>query len=432
MCTSTTTSKTELPPQTDAERQMQDWAVQMMPLFMEEAGYVKDDTAAKDYKDYPEYADIENARPQFKARGGSVGEKGLRMLDAKEQELKDRASKESGGFRKKLSPELEAIRASSGVDSPEYKAKFAEYEQAQFKTYESEEQIKSTFLEKTQKFLAGDFSITESQANVIKEHLAPQREVINQLFGSLQKLGPQEAAKQMDSFIKSAQESGMSLAAATEAAGAYMKNGGGGGSLDRALTDVIATHEQMLEMGIEDYTGEMTKKVMSQAAAIGRDPSDPAYQNEIQENISREVTRGGLQLAGMEAQGRMDIQRQGAAARLGVAEQSTAMRAQAGGGMAPQQLGAGGSAQQLMMARQQQGLSNMQAGLGAPMGMMGQFANLRMAQPTTTQTSRGSPLSMLLGLGTGIAGAYSGFSQASAMRGLGSSIKGLYEGKVKT
>jgi len=177
-------------------------------------------------------------------------------------------------------------------------------------------------------------------------------------------------------------------------------------------------------MGIEDATGEMTENVMKQAAAIGRDPSDPAYQQEIQENISKEVRRGSLELAGMEAQGRMGIRQQEASARLGLAGQSTALRLQAGGGLAPQQLGAAGSAQQLMMARGQQGLMNAQAGMAAPMGLMGQFQSLRAAQPSRTTTTPGDPWGAIAGVGEGIAAFYTGGASLAATQGL----KKAYEG----
>lgn len=332
-------------------------------------------------------------------------------------------------YRKKASPKVEAIRKEYGPNSGEYKSAFAAYQKEEIDTEEESRHLESVYREKALKFLDGDFSINEQQRDLIQANMAPQKAALEKMYAEMDAKSDEGfAAEQevLNQFFGKIGETGIPADAALSAVGNQLLQSGGEmgrglASLDQALTNVIETNRQLLKMGIEDATGEITKSVSAQAASMGRDPSDPAYQLEMKQLVAREVQRGQLGLTQMEAQGRMGIQEQALALRgqemglrsdlagrqgatgvqmaqgkgagmLGLEEQASNLRYQVGGFMAPQQIGTGINVSQFQEALKQQQMQNIGTGMQFPMSAAQSMAQLRYSAANKTATST-DPLS---------------------------------------
>ena len=337
--------------------------------------------------------------------------------------------RKSGTYRKKDSPKVEAIRKEYGPNSGEYRSALAAYKKEVIETEEENQKLEKTYREKSLKFLNGDFSINEQQRDLIQANMAPQRAALEKMYSEMDARSKEGfAAEQevLDQFYGKIGETGIPADAALSAVGNQLLQSGGEmgkglASLDQAFTNVIETNRQLLKMGIEDATGEITKNVSAQAASMGRDPSDPAYQLEMKQLVSREIQRGQLGLTQMEAQGRMGIQEQALALRgqemglradlasrrgvtgtqiaqgrgagsLGMEESATNLRYQLGGFMTPQQVGTGMNISQFQEALKQQQIQNIGTGMQFPLSGASGLAQLRYSAASKTATST-DPLS---------------------------------------
>ena len=423
MCSQETVQKTEFPPPTSQELQMQSLMINgIMPAYLSEAGYEMEETKG-DPTASPKWAEAQDLRSKV----GQVPEYMREEINKRADQLENEARSEAEGqkgfkLRKRISEKAELMRRRYGENSEEYQNAVKEAEQFKVETEEAKNQLTKSFLQKTQKFLNGDFSITESQRNLIEENLAPQRKVVDEMFGDIDQITYETFIGDTQGVID--KSSGANLGVAVEAAGSGKMKGL---SMMDALTSTIEANKELLKMGIEDASGEITKRSAEQAAAMGRDPGDPEYKQEIQQSVAREVQRGQLQLSEMEARGKLGIAeqlgqtrlqtaRQKGAAKLGLEEQAANLRFQVGGGMAPQQVGLGQSSAQFLDAQRQQQLMNLQGGFGMPAQIAGQAQALRLSQPTSTQTTGGSVLGGIAGLVSGAAGIYGGVQSAGASR----------------
>jgi len=424
------TSETKIPEATEEEKALRKFVMdEFLPMYMEQAGYemteVGGDTSAVDARIAAREEEMRAIREQaIRNKNRGVGSmppplENMMNADPRLKELKEERQKivDAGGYelRKKASKKVEDIRSKYGADSPEYRQAFEEYQQEQIETEEMQRASERQFIKNTEKFLRGDFTITPEQEAFVQKHYAPQRAIIDKIYGKVAD-GESTVDAEVSKFMDMAKQSGMSLGEFTEATGIEIQRGGG--SIEQAMEKTFEINRQLMKMGIEDATGEITKRTMQQAAAVGRDPMDPAYQQEIQQQVSREVERGQLQLAGEEARQRTALEREAGLAQLGMEEQAAALRMQLGGGQTAAQGAQAMNLAQLQQAQQSQQLANIRGGMATPLGQQQMYLQERMAQPTTTTSGGGflGGLGALAGIGTGIAGAYSGIQKAGAMQ----------------
>lgn len=266
--------------------------------------------------------------------------------------------------------DIQKLREKHGENSRQYREAIEKYESEQVLKEENIRRQEQLYQENSLKFMKGDFSTTEEQRRGIEDVLTPQRIAMEAVFG---KSG--DANKNIQQYVSKARETGMSLGDFTEAIVPQIQQGG---TLDDALTQVIEVNRQLMKMGIEDVTGEMTKRVNQQAVALGRDPTDPAFQQELQQLAAREVQKGQLQLAKIESEGRMNIAQQKAQAELNLGQQASQLRTQVGGGMFSKQT----AARQFQEALKNQSLQNLMSGYQIPSNLSSQMANIRLGQPT--------------------------------------------------
>lgn len=448
---SRTTSTTEIPEATEAEQEILNLITgQLLPSYLEEAGYeVK--TKRVTFEDSEEYKQInsklkkiQNQRndlarrldslPQNDIVGRNSVQQQLSTLDTQINNVSNQMERQRGDFkpytdyetRKKETPELEQLRSKYGVDSPQYREAKEQFETQQVAQSKQQERIYQEFRNRTEKFLKGDFSISDEQEALIQKNNEPLKKAIETMF----KDNIAESGKTFDDFNKEAEKSGMSFSQAMGSVVDQIKTTGI--EMERALKNVVSSRQELLKQGIDDYTGEITKRVAQNAAALGRDPSDPEYTADISEIVSKQVRGGELELANLEAQGLLGI-RERTGGRLEQASQQKGaaladyesnlakMRFDIGAGMPPQQLQVGASGLQYQEALAQQRLQNAAGTAQFPTFMTDRFARERFAQPTTTQsTPFGFQDALSLGLGVAGAGAniYGSYATSSALRGL--------------
>lgn len=420
---------------------------------------------------------------KYQQRINEVNRK-LDSLDAEETNARDNYDPIVEFTTRELDPpEVERARKLYGEDSEQYKSLKDEYDLKEIESSKTQDQIFKSAQEATLKYLNGDFSITEEQKRQISDNLAPYREAVQKMYSEAEKDADETerslAQITMDkykNFRDQVAKTKMDTMAALETVGSQIMQTGD--SMEDALAKTVSANQALLEMGIEDYTGQVTRNIASKAAMVGRSPSDPEYQNEIAENIAREVKMGQLNLAAMESQGILSIkERTGSALeRLGltkadliaqtgaklesasleegaqkgaiaekygdyrgslrmganqaasqIEQEAANIRWQVGAGMPPGQVQLGLGTHQYQEALNQQGIQNAMGAMQTPMGVVDYYRGERHAQPTTTQTTTtsgiGTWLSPIMAGAGAAANAYSGFSSASALRGLAGQIK---------
>ncbi len=343
---SSSSQTTSIPGMSAMERKLQNLFMEgFLPQMMEESGFklIKGELSEAEQKEMAGYKKLPIKNVKVAAR--------MAELNAKTEKM---------SLQKIYSPDIEDLREEFGADSDQFKSAVKEFEGKKFKSEEMQRDLVTTFQQNTKKFLEGDFSMSDAQKKSINEMFSTEREILG-----------------MGGFFDEGQSSDQI-----------------NGKMDRIGGSYESTQRKLLEMGIEDAGNQITNKVMSQAVASGRDPSDPEFVAQIGEMVSREATRGGLALETDLMNRRMDLAGQARDLRIGSMT--------GGGGMTAQ------SAQlQDAIANQRiMNLNNLNANVSGQAGGMRQE---RMSQQTTTGTSTPSLGSTLLGIGTAAASGYAGY-----------------------
>jgi len=213
------------------------------------------------------------------------------------------------------------------------------------KMAKKKQEVEEKFIDVTLKYLSGDFTATEEQKKLVAENMAPIKAAVQEMYQKAreeldkteEKMGEEisrtegkiegeisrtegkiegeisrtektlfdTANKTFDEYEKKLRETKLDVFSALDAVGDQILKTGK--DMETSLTNVVATNKELLKMGIEDYTGQVTKNISTNAALLGRSPDDPEYSLEIQNQISRQIKSGQLDLASMEAQGMLSI-----------------------------------------------------------------------------------------------------------------------------
>lgn len=483
-----TTQKTEFPEPTEQEKALMQMTLDaFMPMYMQQAGYEVNKNQSN-IADDSTYQRLNSSRDQLQQKldelysmpGGSDNSETLREINNLQKQMssmdsqistyeRDYEGKIGYDVRKILSPELERLRSTYGEGSSEYKQAYEDYQMVEEEKYNQQQEIDSKMMDLTMKVLNGDLSISDEQKAQLQEMYAPVRTAVTQMYDNVRAEAEQTGknlGEAITEFETRLQETGMNMGEALDALGTQIEQTGS--DMNAALTNTIATRQELMKMGIEDTSGEITKNVAMNAARSGRTPDDPEYQMEIQTQVAREVQRGNLELGAMEAQGRLNIaertgsglenvaqQRVGVAERTGsgmeeaarmrygVAERTGSIRERAAQeegqanvgieesmasnryslatGQPFNQISAGMNMSQYNQAIRQTQMNNAAAAMNTGYGYAQNMQRYRMAQPITTQT-RGYGFGDFLGDAMGVAGgaasAYSGISTGSYYRGM--------------
>lgn len=471
MCSSTSTQQTTIPPPTPEELALLELAGKSMQTYMDEAGYEitrseipfeqteQGQNFAARRRRIQERIDAERSQPAQQSRGGrtlggagvltpkfgSSAEAEMAALDREENEARKNYKPEVNYSepRRKADLETEEIRRRYGADSPQYRAAYEAYQQREIAKEKSEQNIDRLILDRTQKLLKGDYSLNEGEQQFLDQLLGPMKQAALNAVGYIEsaQTKDQGIGLALENFGKQIQQTKMNMGDALIALEDRVKQTGQ--DMTQALDDEIEISRQLTQMGLEDFTSQQRLAISNQAAALGRSPSDPKFQLDLQSVVNREIERTGLEFGRFAASERRDIaertgagledaqrlrlgieERTGAGmegiaqARVGYAEEAARMRGQsemalaenAGNirsnlayGLPPQMVGLGTQVGGYQQAIEQQRLNNLaQGGYQMPVGLYGTRAQERYLQPTTTtRTSQsvGSILSGLVGMG---------------------------------
>lgn len=445
-----TTSTTELPPMSEQEKNLLNLVSDtLLPNYLREAGYdVKTINTTFETSDtykslnkkltsaQENLAKLTDGKSAYEIQRDSQQIQQARAaIDQAEKQISEARSKfvpsTQYETRKLENPELEAVRAKYGEDSQQYKDLKKQYTAKEIDDFKKQQAIYDTFVEKTQKFLNGDFSITKSQEALIQKNMAPVKAAVENLFKNTK----EEFDAAYGDFKQQADSAGLSTRQALGYVGEQIEKTGK--SMEDALKTAVSTREALLKNGIDDYTGEITKRVASNAAALGRDPNDPEFTADIADMVAKQVKDGQLNLADMEAQGMLaikertgsgleqvartqaegniNLQQQRGGSLIDIEKDISNMRFQQGAGMVPTMLSAGVGAGEYDTARAQQRLTNASSAYSLPMNFAGFFQGDRAAQPITTQTQNFG-MGDFIGAGLGIASAGANIYGASETR----------------
>lgn len=522
LCSSTTINKTEIPEPTAQEKAMMDMMTNnLMPAALEAQGYEVIKSQGT-YEETGEYERFTEKRTRFtKERteleeqlatlqgGAFTGSKQneMAMLQSQISQINrqlDTVDKEEDDFledydpqmtyktRRLDSPEVERARTLAGdnwATDPTYLALKEEYEEEKVAKGKQRSEIEQKFMDVTEKFLDGDYSITKEQGELLKKNMAPIRAAVTDMFTKAREESEGTEKDLLSTlnetfteFDKRVESTHLSTMDALDVVGDQILKTGS--DMEAALENTVSIQKELMEMGIEDYSGKVLKQVAGNAAMLGRSPDDPEYTQEIAKTIAREVKSGMLNLGAMEAQGVLSIkERTGGAleqlgmtraelvsqrgqklegsaldrggqkmniegrygdqatqmrmqegqANVGLEEQAANMRWQVGAGMAPQQASLGMGVSQYQNALEQQGIANAKGAMMTPMPMVDYQARERHAQPTTTTTKSPSVLGSVFGAITGAVGAgasiFGGMGAAKGMRSMGSMYQGGFSGQ---
>ena len=407
MCSSQTTQSTTLPPSTEAEKKfLSIFQDAVMPQMLEEAGFRLEDSGEDTYGE--EFANFSATLDNY---AGSPYTKDIVQVIKNNlpadpnnpspeeiENLKKTINYYSGYEEDGVRDMVNVLNANMPVGRKKG-FQLVETDEAKERRV-SQEAIATQFQENTLKFLQGDFSITEAQREHISEVMGPAREAVSKMYDKMDEVvakGEDRLTALVDNFNKYEEQ---------------RQN----------------VEKELFEQGIRTAGEDISRQVMNNAVASGRDPADPEFTAQISTMVSEEARKGGLQLQGMQIDRRAQHERElldaqerlrqeelgvaqsRGAAELSLADQTKALR------MAPLTGGGQGAIQstQLIDAIQQQRQRNVQ-GAGGAFGSQAEFLRgERMAQAETTQTSTPSYLSMGLGLATGGANIYSGIVRAGA------------------
>ena len=404
----------------------------ILPQLIESSGYVLEEKPRRTGG----LTSAERTRyEELKASGVTINRSGLSSGVRKEftelQKKLDTASTTMDRtLRKTYSNEIESIYQEKGKDSPEYKEAVKGFQQKEDATKERQANLLQTFQENSMKFLKGDFSLNAQEQKSMNELFAPTRKMVEKLYNDVDsEIGKYEG--QVGDFEERAQKK---LDAFQEKVTKY-----------RDTQDKI--EKDLFERGIKEYSGDISKKIMTDAVASGRDPADPEFVNQISQNIAQEAVKGGLSLEVQQMnraqnqeqyifeQGqnndlttmgmREDVfnRRVGAAEARGVANigiegqaRDLRMSTLTGGG------GITGESAQLVDAINQQRIANLGGLQGSVMGEANSLRQIRMSQPSTQGTATPSPLEVGMGLAQIGVGAYSGYTQAQGLRNIATAM----------
>lgn len=478
-CSSTTKQETTIPPPTPEETALLNLSNQTMQAYLEQNGFDVT-TSRKTFDDTDQARSLNQRRQdlqnrinqvsQRQAPGGQAAAGGfmtgrggggsfsgnnnelsqlqnqLADLDREEQTARNEYQPEINyNIREKADTETENIRTRYGENSTEYRQALDAYNQRKITKEKTQSDIDQQILDRTKKLLNGDYGLNAGERRFMDELLGPMRDAGLNAINYIQsaQTTDQGIGKALENFGTKIQETGMNMEDALLALETRVRDTGV--DMNRALDDEITTTNELVKMGIQDFTSAERRNISQRAAALGRSPTDPNFQLELQDSATREIERARLQAGQYAAQQRVGIsERTGAGledaqrmrlgitertgqgmegiaqARVGYAEQEANMRGQVGQqlanqesnirsnlayGLPPQAIGVGMDVGNYQNAIQQQRTQNLQSASQAPLQLYGTMANERYAQPTSTTTQTMSPASIIGSLiGTGLSG----------------------------
>jgi hypothetical protein len=481
-CSSSQTSQTTIPEPTPEERALLGLSNTMMQAYLESSGFEVTRTQ-QSFEDSDEGKSFANQRQQLQQQiddlnsriseassqttsggpGKAVGRgdydaisqlnNGKNGLYAQMNQLEEKEREARAEFkpainyatREKADFETEEIRKKFGADSPQYREAYERYSQNKINTEKTDNDIKSLLAQKTKKLLSGDYGLNAGEQAFMDELLGPMKEAglnaINYIESA--QTSDQGIGKALTAFADQIKQTGMDMGDAVLALENRVRQTGV--DMNTALDEEVATTRELNRMGVEDYTSAQRRQISSQAALLGRSPTDPEFQNQLQDLATRAITQSNLQVGAMAADKRIGIASQTGQGlenaqniRLGIAErtgqglegvaqarvgyadeaahmkgqldtslagQESSIRSNLAYGLPPQQVGMGMDVANFQNALNQQRLQNIQTGYSLPMNTYNTAARERMAQPTTTQTSTPSVAGTITGMiGAGMSG----------------------------
>lgn len=331
------TQKTEIDPASAAEQEIMNMATDvLLPSYMEQSGYEMTPTTTTTY-DNPEL--VESYKSQLADFDAQIAAAGDLPMQPGGQANAQKAAllRQKDNIQNKLNKELESARAEVSYDY-ELNEIGQRQQDMRMKSLDYQEEMTEAFMTSARKFMAGDFSITETQKQAIQESMANIREpveaMLNEVNTEFENTG-KSMTEALGGYMDEIRNTGLSTGAALNAIGERMADtkenvlaGIGeeesrlaqtglnvkaalqgvqteidktGASALESLEKSFEIHNTLARRGMEDFYKEQRRASANKAAALGRSSMDPQFQQEMQDNMMRKIETLTLQNAEREA-----------------------------------------------------------------------------------------------------------------------------------
>ena len=340
---STTTQKTELPEKTLAEQKLDaQMADVLLPAYLDELGYDLKETVNTVYDNPALVTQLEgqlnekNSRiTELEASGtGAIGtfeaQSGMGSPDAKElHQLKI----ERDRLMTQLDTEKESAKTEVGYDY-ELNERGQALEVERGKQLGREAEASEMFFNTYKKFASGDYSITDSQKQLIEDQLGAIRDpvtaMLNEVSAEYERTGTSMGAA-LDNYMGEIKKTGLSVEAALSAVEDRIKNTNEGvmagiseeekrladtgqsvfaalkgvgveiantGDETRAvLEDTFKMKSMLVEKNMRDTYEKQRQATATKAASIGRSPMDPRFQIEMMTALNEQIDFAQLKMS---------------------------------------------------------------------------------------------------------------------------------------
>jgi len=327
MGSSTTVSKTELPEKTETEKEMDAKILAIFDSYMDESGYDVEQNLKTVYENPERVSSLDGRISDLESKIVDAQAKGLNQNQINDfTKQKDSLQKELDKEKEKFTTEYDYdyVLNDTGKKIQDIREKSLDYQA------EAQEMFHETF----KKFAGGDYSITVEQELLIQDQIGLMKDPIMAVLDEVQKQYETTGTNMgvaLNEYMTAITDTGLSVEAALSTVEDRIKNtkegvsagigeeekriGETGLSVKAALTgvrdeikqtgdetrsaleDTFKLKRLLIEKDMKDLYDQQRVATAEKASRLGRSPTDPRFQLEMQNNLQKNIERAQLQLS---------------------------------------------------------------------------------------------------------------------------------------
>lgn len=366
MYSSTTKQETKIPEKTEDEKALDAMMIDViLPSYMESIGYSMKRNDTVTYKNPEKVKSLEAQRDSLNSQISSAKSSGkdASKLQSELSQIESQLDTEYANKTTDVSYDYELNETGQMMKEINEKAV----------NYQSESM--DIFMDTYRKFSSGDYSITDAQKELINTQLGTVRDAVFAMFDEAEKTADETGVsinEAIDNYANEINKTGLSVGAALGAiedriklnkegllagiseeekrvgdTGLAVKSALQGvmdeinktGEQTKALyEDLFETKKILVENQMKDVYDQNQRKVADRAALLGRSPMDPQFQNELLDNLQKNIKTAQLELSAQESEALAGLEERTGQRREQLKMQMAAFEESQGGKM--EQLGA--------------------------------------------------------------------------------------------
>lgn len=339
MCSSTTTTERSLPEKSETEKRLDGKALELLDTYMETQGYDVNEKVVSEYKNPDKVASLETQLSDLDTQIAAAEEAGPSPYGQKIGQAKKISNLDNlKNKRNQINSQLENEKTNA-TTSYEYSYDLNEVglekKRQSDQALEYQGKAQEAFFETYKKFaIDKDYSITEDQRQLIDAQMegirGPVTDMLNEIEAQYEQTG-QSMGVALDEYITEIQETGLSAGAALSSMEDRIKTNKEGllkgisaeedalnktgksvraalqgvrdeinntGDIARdTLEDTFQLKSMLIDRKMTDMYDQQRKAVAEKASRLGRSPTDPRFQLEMQQQLAKNIETAQLQLA---------------------------------------------------------------------------------------------------------------------------------------